>query len=141
MDLATLQFIIRMDRDNHALLKKMTNIETRLAKFAAELVATKEALAAALANDAADRDAIKAANDAANAAREAVNAAAVKIVELQGLADADVAQDAALTAILDALEMATSAPEPAPEPEVTEPEPEAPAELEAPTSEPEVTEG
>ena len=124
MDYAFFKFLEGLQRSIHLLQKTMSVLVSRLkavieyfqngeATLKAELAATKEALAAALADD----------------------AAAAKVAELQSLVDADTEEDSAIAAILDSVAI------PEPEPEVIEPEIEAPAEPEAPTSEPEVTEG
>jgi hypothetical protein len=71
----------------------------------AELAATKEALAVALGNDAADAETIAQAQADAAAAHAAHEAAAAKVLELQGLVNADTEEDAAITALLDSVEI------------------------------------
>ena len=61
-------------------------------------------LAAALANDAADAEAIAAAEEAAADARSTAEAATAEAERLQALVDADVAEDAAIEAALSEVE-------------------------------------
>ena len=68
-----------------------------------ENASLKEQLAAALANDVADAQAV------ADAARAVSDVAAAEIARLQSLVDADAAEDAALEELLGLLE-ASSAP-------------------------------
>lgn len=139
MDFAFYRFLEGLSRRIHRLTTTMSALSDRVvaviqflqageASLKAELAQVKEQLAAALTNDAADAEAIAAAQADAAAARGAADAAALKVAELQGLADADAAEDAAITAALDAIPGAPGSPlvvEPLPEPEPTpEPSPE-----------------
>ena len=144
MDYGFFKFLEGLQRSIHILQKTMSVLVSRLkavieyfqngeATLKAELAATKEALAAALTEGVADDEAIEVAQAEAAAARDAADAAAAKVAELQSLVDADTEEDSAIGALLDSVVI--------PEPEVIEPAPEAPAEIEAPTSEPEVIEG
>jgi hypothetical protein len=68
-----------------------------------ELATTKEALATALANDAADAEAVATATAAAEAAAAASKEAEAKAAGLQELVDADAEEDAAISAALDSV--------------------------------------
>jgi hypothetical protein len=70
----------------------------------AENADLRERLAAALASDVADAAAVAAAQEEAATARAAADAAAAESVRLQGLVDADVAEDAALEEVLRSVE-------------------------------------
>jgi len=98
----------------HTLTKTMSVLVTRLATVLEYLTSKdaeqqqkiaelSEALAAALANDAADAETIAAAQADAEAAKAVAADATAKVAELQALADADATEDAAITALLDAV--------------------------------------
>ena len=92
-----------------------------------ELALTKAALAEALANDVASSEAITSALVEAEQARAIAAEAQAKVVELQGLVDADAEEDAAISALLEAVIAPVVEPapvEPTPEPAPVEPEPE-----------------
>jgi hypothetical protein len=89
----------------------MTNFVSRLTRVLAyyqgerqtlldRVAELREQLAAALADDVADDEAVAAAQAEALAAREVAEAAAGQVGALQELVDADVAEDAALDAAL-----------------------------------------
>lgn len=146
MDFAFFRFITEMDENvknilkhTRSLLRTMSALASRVAAvfqylqsekagLMAELAATKEALALALADDAADDETIAAAQAAAAAAQAAADAATAKVVELEALVAADVEEDAAISAILDSVQLpeppAPVEPEPTPEPAPVEPSPE-----------------
>jgi len=91
--------------------------KAELATAKDKIAELEAALATALQNDAADAAAIaeqtakaEAATQEATAAKQAAEAAAVKVAELQGLADADLAEDEAINAALDAGEAALGLP-------------------------------
>jgi hypothetical protein len=73
------------------------------AALLAEVAVTKEALATALSNDAADAEAIAAATADAEVSKAAAQEAEAKAAALQELADADAAEDEAITAVLDSV--------------------------------------
>jgi peptidoglycan hydrolase CwlO-like protein len=116
MDFRFFEFLQGLQRSVTSLTKKMISLVSRIQSvieyfqndkvaLTAELAATKEALAVALANDAADAEAIAQAEADAAAAHEAHEAAATKAAELQTLVDADTEEDAAITALLDSVEI------------------------------------
>ena len=116
MDFRFFEFLQGLQRSIILLSKKMTALVARIqtvieyfqngeAALSAELAATKEALAVALGNDAADAETIAQAHADAEAARVAAEAAATKASELQSLVDADTEEDAAITALLDSVEI------------------------------------
>ena len=137
MDFAFYRFLERLNRNFRRLTTVMSALSDRVAsvlqflqgekaQLKNDLAEAKEALAAALANDAADAEAIAAAEAEAAAARLEADSAIRKVAELQNLADADAAEDAAIIAALDAVAGAPGAPEPEPTPEpAPEEEPEA----------------
>ncbi len=87
---------------------------------AAEIASLKAQLAAAVADDAADDDAVAAAEAAAAEAAAKAEAAALKVEELQALADADTAEDAAIRDLIATYQPVPEAEVPAPEPVVEE---------------------
>jgi hypothetical protein len=101
--------ITRLSKTMSALVSRIQSVieyfQTDKVALTAELAATKEALAAALANDAADAETIAQAQADAAAAHDAHEAAAAKVAELQGLVDADTEEDAAISALLDSVEI------------------------------------
>jgi hypothetical protein len=116
MDFRFFEFLQGLQRSILTLSRKMTDLVARIqfvieyfqndkVALAAELAATREALAAALSNDAADAETIAQAQSEAAAAHAAHEAAAAKAAELQGLVDADTEEDAAITALLDSVEI------------------------------------
>jgi hypothetical protein len=116
MDFRFFEFLQGLQRSILTLSRKMTALVSRIQSvieyfqndkvaLAAELAATKEALAVALGNDAADAETIAQAQADAAAAHAAHEAAAAKAAELQGLVDADTEEDAAITALLDSVEI------------------------------------
>jgi hypothetical protein len=116
MDFGFFEFLQGLQRSITSLTRKMTALVSRIqsvieyfqndkAALTAELAATKEALAVALGNDAADAETIAQAQADAAAAHEAHEAAATKAAELQGLVDADTEEDAAIAALLDSVEI------------------------------------
>jgi hypothetical protein len=116
MDFRFFEFLQGLQRSVTSLTRKMTALVSRIQSIieyfqndkvalTAELAATKEALAVALSNDAADAETIAQAQADAAAAHEAAEAAATKAAELQGLVDADTEEDAAITALLDSVEI------------------------------------
>jgi hypothetical protein len=127
MDFLTFQFfkdsfeklnrsITTFTRTMSALVTKLKEVleyqATEKAGILAELAAAKAATAEALANDVADADAITAALAAAEFAQAEAAAAQVRIAELQALADADVEEDAAISALLDGVIPVPPAEEP-----------------------------
>ena len=116
MDYHFYKFLEGLERSIRSFSKTMSVLVTRLkavieyfqtgeAALKAELAAAQEALAAALANDAADAETIAAAKAEAEAARAAADEAATKVSELQSLVDADTEEDEAITALLDSVEL------------------------------------
>jgi hypothetical protein len=116
MDYFFYKFLENLERSVRSFSKTMSVLVSRLkavieyfqsgeAALKAELATAQEALAAALANDAADAETIAAAKAEAEAARVAADEAATKVSELQGLVDADSEEDAAITALLDSVEL------------------------------------
>jgi hypothetical protein len=103
------RFILTLFKSMSALVARIQSVieyfQNDKAALTAELAATKEALAVALGNDAADAEAIAQAKADAAAAHAAHEAAAAKATELQGLVDADTEEDAAITALLDSVEI------------------------------------
>jgi len=103
------RFILTLFKSMSALVSRIQSVieyfQNGEAALTAELAATKEALAAALAGDAADAETIAQAEADAAAAHEAHEAAAAKVAELQGLVDADSEEDAAISALLDSVEI------------------------------------
>lgn len=69
-----------------------------------EIAALKQQLAAALADDAADDDAVAAAENAADDAAQLAAAAKARADELQALADADAIEDQAISDLLSQFE-------------------------------------
>ena len=116
MDFGFFEFLQGLQRSIILLSKKMTALVARIqtvieyfqngeAALSAELAATKEALATALASDAADAETIAQAQADAATATAAAEAAATKAAELQSVVDADTEEDAAITALLDSVEI------------------------------------
>jgi len=116
MDFGFFEFLQGLQRSITSLTRKMTALVSRIQSvieyfqtdkvaLTAELAATKEGLAVALGNDAADAETIAQAEADAAAAHEAHEAAAAKVAELQGLVDADTEEDAAISALLDSVEI------------------------------------
>ena len=116
MDFRFFEFLQGLQRSILTLSRKMTDLVARIQSvieyfqndkvaLTAELAATREALAVALGNDAADAETIAQAQADAAAAHAAHEAAATKVAELQGLVDADTEEDAAITALLDSVEI------------------------------------
>ena len=116
MDFGFFKFLEGLQRSINLLHKTMSALVSRLqavieffqngeAALSAELAATKEALAVALAGDAADAETIAQAQADAEAARASAEAAATKAAELQVLVDADTEEDAAISALLDSVEI------------------------------------
>jgi hypothetical protein len=116
MDFRFFEFLQGLQRSITSLTRKMTALVSRIQSIieyfqndkvalTAELAATKEALAVALSNDAADAETIAQAEADAAAAHASHEAAAAKVAELQGLVDADTEEDAAITALLDSVEI------------------------------------
>ena len=103
------RFILTLFKSMSALVARIQSVieyfQTDKVALTAELAATKEALAVALGNDAADAETIAQAEADAAAAHEAHEAAAAKVAELQGLVDADSEEDAAISALLDSVEI------------------------------------
>ena len=104
----------RILKNTHTLIKSMSALSDRLAQvleylttkeaaLLTELAVAKAALAEALADDAADDAAVAAAVEQAFQAAAAAEAAQAKADELQALVDADVAEDEAIKALLDAI--------------------------------------
>lgn len=104
----------RILKNTHSLLKSMSALSDRLAQvleylttkeaaLLTELAETKAALADALADDAADDAAVAAAQEQAAQAAAVAEAAQAKAAELQGLVDADIAEDEAIKALLDSI--------------------------------------
>ena len=116
MDFRFFEFLQGLQRSILTLSRKMTALVSRIQSvieyfqndkvaLSAELAATKEALAAALASDAADAETIAQAQADAATATAAAEAAATKAAELQSVVDADTEEDAAITALLDSVEI------------------------------------
>jgi len=116
MDYFHFRFFEKLERSIRSFSKTMSVLVSRLraviqyfqtgeAALKAELATAQEALAAALANDAADAETIAAAKAEAEAARAAADEAAAKASELQSLVDADTEEDEAITALLDSVEL------------------------------------
>ena len=116
MDFRFFEFLQGLQRSILTLSRKMTALVSRIQSvieyfqndkvaLSAELAATKEALAAALASDAADAETIAQAQADAATATAAAEAAATKAAELQTIVDADTEEDAAITALLDSVEI------------------------------------
>ena len=116
MDFRFFEFLQGLQRSVTSLTRTMTALVSRIqsvieyfqngeAALTAELATTKEALAVALGNDQADAETIAQAVADAAAAHEAAEAAAAKAAELQTLVDADTEEDAAITALLDSVEI------------------------------------
>ena len=116
MDFRFFEFLQGLQRSITSLTRTMTALVARIqsvityfqngeAALTAELATTKEALATALASDAADAETIAQAQADAAAAHAAHEAAAAKASELQTLVDADTEEDAAITALLDSVEI------------------------------------
>jgi len=116
MDFRFFEFLQGLQRSVTSLTRTMTALVARIQSvieyfqndkvaLTAELATTKEALAVALGNDQADAETIAQAQADAAAAHEAHEAAAAKASELQTLVDADTEEDAAITALLDSVEI------------------------------------
>ena len=116
MDFRFFEFLQGLQRSILTLSRKMTALVSRIQSvieyfqndkvaLSAELAATKEALATALASDAADAETIAQAQADAATATAAAEAAATKAAELQSVVDADTEEDAAITALLDSVEI------------------------------------
>ena len=116
MDFRFFEFLQGLQRSILTLSRKMTALVSRIQSvieyfqndkvaLSAELAATKEALAVALGNDAADAETIAQAQADAATATAAAEAAATKAAELQTIVDADTEEDAAITALLDSVEI------------------------------------
>lgn len=114
MDFAFYEFLKKLNNTVHLLTKTMSALSDRVVAviqflqsgetaLKQELANTKSELADALAKDAADAETVAAAQAAAESARVAAAESAAKVAELQSLADADVAEDAAITAALDSV--------------------------------------
>ena len=116
MDFRFFEFLQGLQRSIILLSRKMTALVSRIQSvieyfqndkvaLSAELAATKDALATALASDAADAETIAQAQADAATATAAAEAAATKAAELQTIVDADTEEDAAITALLDSVEI------------------------------------
>ena len=116
MDFGFFEFLQGLQRSISSLTRKMTALVSRIQSvieyfqndkvaLSAELAATKDALAVALASDAADAETIAQAQADAAAATAAAEEAATKAAELQSVVDADTEEDAAITALLDSVEI------------------------------------
>jgi len=116
MDFRFFEFLQGLQRSVTSLTRTMTTLVARIQSvityfqndkvaLTAELATTKEALAVALGNDQADAETIAQAQADAAAAHAAHEAAAAKASELQTLVDADTEEDAAITALLDSVEI------------------------------------
>jgi hypothetical protein len=114
MDFAFYEFLKKLNNTVHLLTRTMSALSDRVVAviqflqsgetaLKQELANTKSELADALAKDAADAETVAAAQAAAESARVAAAESAAKVAELQSLADADVAEDAAITAALDSV--------------------------------------
>jgi len=101
--------ITRLSKTMSALVARVQSVieyfQNDKVALTAELATTKEALAFALGNDQADVETIVQAQADAVAAHAAHEAAATKASELQGLVDADTEEDAAISALLDSVEI------------------------------------
>lgn len=91
-------------------VKVITFLTSERSTLLADLALAKEALAAALANDAADAASIAAAQADATAARAEAESASARVGELQALADEDLAEDAEIGAALDTVELPAEPP-------------------------------
>ena len=87
---------------------------------AAEIASLRAQLASAIADAAADDDAVAAAEAAAAEAAAKAEAAAIKVEELQLLADADTAEDQQIRDLIATYQPVPEAEVPAPEPVVEE---------------------
>jgi len=116
MDFRFFEFLQGLQHSVTSLARTMTALVARIQSvieyfqndkvaLTAELATTKEALAVALGNDQADAETIAQAQADAAAAHEAHEVAAAKASELQTLVDADTEEDAAITALLDSVEI------------------------------------
>jgi hypothetical protein len=116
MDFRFFEFLQGLQHSVTSLTRTMTALVSRIqsvieffqngeAALTAELATTKEALAVALGNDAADAETIAQAVADAAAAHETAEVAAAKATELQSLVDVDTEEDAAITALLDSVEI------------------------------------
>ena len=121
MDFGFYEFLKGLQRSILSLTKTMSALANRVkavveyfqsgeAALMAELADVKAELATALADDAADEAEIAAAKDDAALARQDADAAAAKVTELQGLVDLDTEEDAAITAILDTVNIEPTEP-------------------------------
>jgi hypothetical protein len=88
----------------HAMGSLFSRIAAVLAGRDAVIADLREQLAAALADDAADDQAVAEAQAGAAAARAEAEAAAARVEELQAMADADAAEDAQISELLAAYE-------------------------------------
>jgi DNA repair exonuclease SbcCD ATPase subunit len=115
MDFAFYEFVKKLNHSIHSLTKKMSVLSDRVvaviqflqageSSLRQELADVKAQLADALAKDAADAETVANAQAEAQSSRAAADEFAAKVTELQAIADADTAEDAAITAALDAVE-------------------------------------
>jgi len=123
MDFGAFQLLTRLESNMSVLSDRVAAVVNYLlsekqrlldeaAAAAVGVAEAKDALAAALANDAADAAAIEVAKSEAAAAKELADASVIaadearaKATELQAVVDADVAEDQIITGVLDQVQL------------------------------------